>query len=52
MSRVRLQGLVASLDGRKVVKVSGDGVPEELGARLAHEALAAGADGILEAIRG
>jgi len=50
--RVRLEALVASPDGRGVVRVSGEGEPEELGARLAHEALAHGADGILAAIRG
>ena len=47
-----MDGLVASIDGREVVRVRGEGEPEELGARLAREALAAGADRILEAIRG
>lgn len=51
-SRVRLKGLVASPDGRAVVRVSGEGEPEELGERLARDALAAGADRILEALRG
>jgi porphobilinogen deaminase len=49
---VHLQGLVASPDGRDVVRVEGDGEPEEVGARLAGEALRAGAFEILEAIRG
>jgi hydroxymethylbilane synthase len=46
---VRLDGLVASPDGRDVVRVSGAGPPEEVGERLAREALAAGADRILAA---
>jgi hydroxymethylbilane synthase len=50
--RVRLQGLVAAVDGRNVVRVRGEGEPRELGERLAEEALAAGADRILAAIRG
>jgi hydroxymethylbilane synthase len=49
---VVLQGLVASPDGRHVVRVEGEGEPTEVGGRLAHEALDAGADRILEAIRG
>ncbi|MBA2336158.1 MAG: glutamyl-tRNA reductase [Acidimicrobiia bacterium] len=49
--RVRLRALVSSLDGDDVVRVSGDGVAHELGRRLAAEALAAGADRILEAAR-
>jgi hydroxymethylbilane synthase len=49
---VRLAGLVASPDGNEVVRVSGEGEPEEVAERLAHEALAAGASAILEAIRG
>jgi hydroxymethylbilane synthase len=49
--RVRLQGLVASVDGRDVVRVRGDGEPLEVGQRLAEEALSAGADRILAAIR-
>jgi hydroxymethylbilane synthase len=48
---VFLRGLVASLDGREVVRVEGEGEPEDVGARLAREALAAGAGAILEAIR-
>jgi hydroxymethylbilane synthase len=50
--RVCLRGLVASVDGRDVVRVEGEGEPEEVGARLAREARAAGAEKILEAIRG
>jgi hydroxymethylbilane synthase len=50
--RVRLQGLVASVDGRDVVRVSGEGESQELGVQLAEEALAVGADRILAAIRG
>jgi hydroxymethylbilane synthase len=48
----RLAGLVAALDGVRVVRVSGEGGAGELGARLAREALANGADEILAAIRG
>jgi hydroxymethylbilane synthase len=44
-------GLVTSIDGRDVVRVQGEGDPDELGERLAREALAAGAYEILEAIR-
>jgi hydroxymethylbilane synthase len=50
--RVRLQGLVATVDGAEMVRVQGEGEPRELGGRLAEEALAAGADRILAAIRG
>jgi len=50
--RVRLQGLVAAVDGADVVRVRGEGEPRELGERLAEEALAGGADRILAAIRG
>ncbi len=49
---VVLRGLVASVDGQDVVRVEGEGEPEAVGARLAHEALAAGAEAILGAIRG
>jgi hydroxymethylbilane synthase len=49
---VHLRGLVASIDGRDVVRVEGEGEPEEVGVRLAHEALAAGAEEILGAMRG
>jgi hydroxymethylbilane synthase len=51
-AHVRMQGLVASPDGREIVRVTGEGAPVALGERLAHEALAAGADEILEAVRG
>lgn len=50
---LRLTGLVASLDGQQVVRVTGEGSPVEpdrLGFRLAQEALNKGASGILEAI--
>jgi hydroxymethylbilane synthase len=49
---VRLDGVVLSPDGAEVVRVSGEGEPEEVAERLAREALAAGASSILEAIRG
>jgi len=52
MILVQMNGFVGSRDGRDVVRVFGEGEPEELGGRLAREALAAGADRILEAIRG
>jgi hydroxymethylbilane synthase len=45
--RVRLQGLVASVDGRDVVRVRGDGDPVEVATRLAQEARSLGADRIL-----
>lgn len=48
---VHLEGLVASPDGREVVRLSGTGEPEEVGERLARDALHAGADAILEAVR-
>lgn len=50
--RLVLDGLVASPDGRKVVRVRAEGDPDEparLGARLAHQARAAGAASILAA---
>jgi porphobilinogen deaminase len=50
--RVRLQGLVAAVDGGLMVRVQGEGEPDELGEGLAQDALAAGADRILAAIRG
>jgi hydroxymethylbilane synthase len=50
--RVRLQGLVASVDGGQMVRVNGDGDPQAIGEQLALEALSAGADRILAAIRG
>ncbi len=49
---VRMETLVASVDGQNVVRASGEGEPEELGERLAVEALAAGADRILAGARG
>jgi hydroxymethylbilane synthase len=49
--RVRMSGLVASIDGSEVVRVRSEGEPEELGGRLAREALAAGGAVVLEAIR-
>ncbi len=49
---VRMEALVASPDGRQVVRVAGEGDAEEVGERLAREALAAGAGDILGAIRG
>jgi len=49
---VHLDGLVASPDGREVVRVSGTGEPAEVGARLARDARHAGAEAILEAVRG
>ncbi len=52
MVSVHMDALVASTDGRDVVHVSGEGAPDELGVRLAREALAAGADRILAASRG
>jgi hydroxymethylbilane synthase len=50
--RVRLQGLVASVDGTRMIRVEGEGEPDSIGEQLAVEALAAGADRILAAIRG
>jgi hydroxymethylbilane synthase len=49
---VHLLALVASVDGREVVRVEGEGEPEDVGARLAREALAAGAAHILAEVRG
>jgi hydroxymethylbilane synthase len=45
--QVRLQGLVASVDGAEMVRVRGEGEAREVGARLAEEALSRGADRIL-----
>jgi hydroxymethylbilane synthase len=50
--RVRLQGLVASVDGTRMVRVEGEGEPHSIGEQLAVEALAGGAYRILAAIRG
>jgi len=47
-----MTALVASPDGGQVVRVAGEGEPEEVGEHLAGEALAAGAGDILGAIRG
>ncbi len=45
---IRLQGLVASPDGRRIVRVAGeDARAHELGARLARQALSQGAGEIL-----
>jgi hydroxymethylbilane synthase len=49
--RVRLRGLVASVDGREVVRVTGEGEPREVGERLAKDALSLGADRILAGVR-
>ncbi len=49
--RVRLQGLVSSVDGRDVVRVRGEGEPLEVGVRLAQEALSLGADRILGGVQ-
>lgn len=47
-NRVLLDGLVASLDGRNLVRVSGEGESaRELGYRLAEEALRLGAEALL-----
>jgi hydroxymethylbilane synthase len=51
-ARVRLRGLVASADGKDVVRVEGEGAPREIGEELASNALERGADRILAAIRG
>ena len=50
--RVRLQGLVAAVDGDQMVRVEGEGAALQIGERLALDALAGGADRILAAIRG
>jgi hydroxymethylbilane synthase len=49
--QVRLQGLVASVDGGHVVRVTGEGEPQDVGERLAKEALLLGADLILADVR-
>jgi len=49
---VHMAALVASVDGAEIVRVRGEGEPEALGARLAREALDAGAGRILAAIGG
>ena len=46
---IRLMGLVASIDGRQVINVTGEGAdPLELGNQLAQEAIAKGASAILQ----
>jgi len=48
LSVIRMQGLVSSLDGLRMIKVSGEGLDaRELGEKLAKEALAQGAAEIL-----
>ena len=52
-SGLELRGLVASMDGRQIVRVAGHGPPEapyHLGQRLAQVALAQGASRMLETI--
>ena len=47
-SAIRLTGLVASIDGKKLIKVTGEGPdPQELGKRLAQDAISQGANEIL-----
>jgi hydroxymethylbilane synthase len=49
--RITLRGLVVSLDGKKVVKVSGEGAhAERLGRELAQQAIAEGAQDILSLV--
>jgi hydroxymethylbilane synthase len=48
---ISLTGLVASIDGTQIVKVSGEGAnPVELGKSLAQKAIAQGADEILKLV--
>jgi hydroxymethylbilane synthase len=48
-SKITLTGLVSSLDGKKSIRVSGEGIDAvELGKKLAEEALAQGAAKILQ----
>ncbi len=48
---VQLTGLVASLDGKKIIRVSGEAKdPDALGQRLAQEAIAQGAGEILRLV--
>ena len=51
-SYVRLRGIVATTDGTDWVDVSGEGEPDDVGRRVAQDALESGADRILAAIRG
>lgn len=48
---VRMEALVAAVDGSDVVRVTGVGEPDELGERLAGEAIAAGADRLVAGAR-
>jgi len=48
--RLRMTAMVASTDGQNLVRVEGQGEAERLGERLAREALAEGADRILERV--
>ena len=51
--RLLLGGVVASLDGHRLFRASGEGTdPEELGTRLAHQLLRDGAAQILEEVYG
>ncbi|HET7012225.1 MAG TPA: hydroxymethylbilane synthase [Anaerolineales bacterium] len=46
--RLQLAGLIASVDGKRIVRVRGEGnSPRELGSRLAEEALRQGAEALL-----
>lgn len=48
--RVHLEGVVLSLDGAAAIRIKGEGSdPEEVGRRLAEEALAEGAEGLINA---
>ena len=48
MSGIRLSGLVASSDGKKLIRVNGEGIAAlQLGNELAQQAIAQGADEIL-----
>jgi hydroxymethylbilane synthase len=50
-STIILKGLVASIDGKKLIKVTGEGIdPIELGNRLAQEAITRGAGEILKLV--
>jgi hydroxymethylbilane synthase len=48
---ISLKGLVASVDGKQVIKVTGEGTdPVDLGKNLAQEAIAQGAGKILQLV--
>ena len=50
-SAINLSGLVASIAGTKLIKVTGEGSdPQELGERLAQEAISQGANEILQLV--